>query len=56
MISHHQGIFGILNFKSHHKMSLGQEEGSKFFNYLWMAYLYNQVTLPAKQRDIHACS
>lgn len=43
-------------FVSHHKMSMGQEERPKFFNYLWMAYLYNQVTPPAKPRDTHACS
>lgn len=35
-------------------MSTGEEERSKIFNNLWMAHLYNQVTLPVKHRDKHA--
>lgn len=40
---------------SHHKMSMGQEKWPKFFNYLGMAYLCNQVTPPVKHRNMHTC-
>lgn len=36
--------------KSHHEMRLRQEEKPKFFNYLWMAHLYNHITWPVKHK------
>lgn len=34
----------------YHKVSLWKETGPKLFDYMWMAHLHNDVTLPVKHR------